>query len=100
MKAFIPAAVAAMLLGACSTTRAAQEREMNLQIEPYTLVGPDGGRAEGEIATLMVPERDERRDAWLTGQGIRTVRLVARDVLRETEAAVLLIIATCEERTP
>lgn len=55
MKAFLPAAGAAMLLGACATT-AGPEPEMNLQIEPYTLAGPGGAQAEGELATLMVPE--------------------------------------------
>jgi pimeloyl-ACP methyl ester carboxylesterase len=60
MKAFLPAATAAMLLGACATTTGRQERAMSLQVEPYTLAGPGGAQAEGEIATLMVPENRAR----------------------------------------
>jgi pimeloyl-ACP methyl ester carboxylesterase len=60
MKAFLLAATAAMLLGACATTTGAEQAEMNLQIEPYTLIGPGGARAEGELVTLMVPENRAR----------------------------------------
>ena len=34
------------------------------------------------------PERDERRDAWLADQGIATLRLPARLILRDMDAAV------------
>jgi pimeloyl-ACP methyl ester carboxylesterase len=63
MKAFLLAATAAMLLGACATTAGAGPAEMNLQIEPYTLTGPGGAKAEGEIATLRVPENRSRPDS-------------------------------------
>lgn len=32
------------------------------------------------------PVRDEVRDAWLAGQGIRTIRIAAKDVLADAEA--------------
>ncbi|MGN6123758.1 MAG: endonuclease domain-containing protein [Sphingomonas oligoaromativorans] len=41
------------------------------------------------------PERDARRDAWLAGQGIATLRISASDVLKETEAVVRLILERC-----
>ena len=33
------------------------------------------------------PERDARRDAWLTGQGVTVVRIPAADVLRSADDA-------------
>lgn len=38
------------------------------------------------------PQRDERRDAWLTEQGVRTLRLTAATV-KELEAALATIWA-------
>jgi very-short-patch-repair endonuclease len=35
------------------------------------------------------PERDARRDAWLEAHGIRTMRVPARDVLRNLEGVIL-----------
>lgn len=72
MKAFLLAATAAMLLGACATT-GPEHREMGLQIEPYTLAGPGGARSEGEMATLMVPENRSRAGSRMIP--LRFVRL-------------------------
>ena len=46
------------------------------------------------------PERDERRDAWLMGEGIETVRLAAADVLRDPVAAADATIALAIDRLP
>ena len=37
------------------------------------------------------PERDERRDAWLAAQGIRTLRISVELVLEDVDAAVVTI---------
>ncbi len=42
------------------------------------------------------PERDARRDAWLSRQGICTLRISARTVLRDMEATLLMIQAASE----
>jgi very-short-patch-repair endonuclease len=42
--------------------------------------------------------RDERRDRWLASQGVRTLRVSARDVLRNLQGVVDHIVA--EARTP
>ena len=42
------------------------------------------------------PERDERRDAWLSAQGIATLRLPARLVLQDVDAAVHTIMGYLE----
>ncbi len=42
--------------------------------------------------------RDERRDRWLSSQGVRTLRISARDVLRNLEGVVQYIVA--EARAP
>ena len=41
---------------------------------------------------------DERRDRWLASQGVRTLRISARDVLRNLEGVLRYIVA--EARTP
>jgi very-short-patch-repair endonuclease len=46
------------------------------------------------------PQRDEARDAWLKQRGIRTVRIVAKDLVEELEAAVRLIELECRKRIP
>ncbi len=38
------------------------------------------------------PARDRRRDAWLAAQGVRTLRIVARDVLADADAAAASIL--------
>ncbi len=38
-------------------------------------------------------EYDARRDAWLRSQGVRTLRISARDVLNDLNAVVQFIIA-------
>jgi very-short-patch-repair endonuclease len=44
------------------------------------------------------PERDERRDAWLARQGIKTLRIPAVDVLRDVEAVADVIVSTAIAR--
>ena len=38
------------------------------------------------------PQRDARRDAWLRGQGVRTLRISARFVLESPDDAVRMIL--------
>ncbi|TMJ13687.1 MAG: endonuclease domain-containing protein [Alphaproteobacteria bacterium] len=38
------------------------------------------------------PERDERRDAWVLGRGIRTIRIPAEEVMRNLEGVYQLIL--------
>ena len=45
------------------------------------------------------PQRDERRDAWLAGRGIRTVRVKATDVRDNLEGVVAYIIEECRRRS-
>jgi len=45
------------------------------------------------------PERDERRDAWLAGRGIRTIRVRAIDVRDNLEGVVDYIVDTCRQRS-
>jgi very-short-patch-repair endonuclease len=44
------------------------------------------------------PERDERRDAWMTMHGIETMRVPARDVLSDLEAVVTMIVDRANQR--
>jgi very-short-patch-repair endonuclease len=46
------------------------------------------------------PKRDERRDAWLAEQGIRTIRIPAREILRDLEPVMMLIQQECAARSP
>jgi len=46
------------------------------------------------------PARDERRDAWLTKQGIKTLRIPAEEILRELEPVGTLIEQECAVRSP
>jgi len=41
------------------------------------------------------PERDLRRDAWLSGQGLRVIRFAATDVIRDLESVVTAILVAC-----
>src|SRR5690349_1142787 len=43
------------------------------------------------------PDRDERRDAWLAGKGVRTLRLPAELVLRDPNDALDTIAAYLAE---
>jgi len=43
-------------------------------------------------------QRDEQRDEWLKSQGVRTLRVAARDVLENLEGVIQYISA--EARTP
>ena len=47
--------------------------------------------------------RDEARDLWLSEQGVKTVRVLARDVLSDLDAVVTYILAEAPSdvlRTP
>jgi very-short-patch-repair endonuclease len=46
------------------------------------------------------PRRDARRDAWLTEQGIRTLRNPAEEILRDIEPVIVLIEEICASRSP
>jgi very-short-patch-repair endonuclease len=46
------------------------------------------------------PSRDARRDAWLEGQGIRTLRIPGEEILRDIEPVVILIEEMCASRSP
>ena len=46
------------------------------------------------------PERDMRRDQRLHESGIRTIRVLASDVLQDIEPVVLLIQQECASRSP
>ena len=41
------------------------------------------------------PARDAARDAWLSGQGVRTMRFDAKDVLEDLESVVRMILEGC-----
>jgi very-short-patch-repair endonuclease len=44
------------------------------------------------------PERDERRTEWLAVQGIRLVRIPAKDVLADPAEVAAAIVALCLDR--
>ena len=46
------------------------------------------------------PRRDERRDDWLSEQGIKTLRVPAAEILKDLEPVVLLIEQECASRSP
>jgi len=46
------------------------------------------------------PQRDERRDKWVSEQGVRTVRIAAIDVRDNLEGVVTCIIEECRRRSP
>jgi len=46
------------------------------------------------------PQRDAARDALLHREGFRVVRIAARDVLRDLDAVLRFILATCSEVGP
>jgi len=46
------------------------------------------------------PMRDEKRDAFMAGLGFATLRLPAREVLRNLEGVVMAIVAACGELGP
>jgi very-short-patch-repair endonuclease len=43
------------------------------------------------------PVRDQARDSWLAGQGIRIVRIPASDVLKSVVDAAAAIVSLCSE---
>jgi very-short-patch-repair endonuclease len=45
------------------------------------------------------PQRDERRDAWLTNRGILTVRVRSTDVRDNLEGVVAHIVHACRQRS-
>ncbi|MGN6059391.1 MAG: endonuclease domain-containing protein, partial [Sphingomicrobium sp.] len=46
------------------------------------------------------PRRDSARDAILKREGFRVIRIAARDVLRDMDAVLRFIVATCSEVGP
>jgi very-short-patch-repair endonuclease len=46
------------------------------------------------------PQRDSRRDNYLAVQGVRTLRIAARDVRDNLEGVILLIVEECRRRSP
>ena len=44
------------------------------------------------------PARDEERDRWLDSQGIRVLRIAAKDVLANPAAVAGSIVSLCAER--
>ena len=51
------------------------------------------GEAHGRGAN---PAHDETRDEWLMAQGYRTLRIPAREILRNMEDALAYILAHCQ----
>ena len=41
------------------------------------------------------PERDAMRDQWLTSQGMRVLRFVATDVIRDRQSVISAILLAC-----
>ncbi|WP_298286725.1 endonuclease domain-containing protein [Novosphingobium sp.] len=46
------------------------------------------------------PERDKRRDDELKRRGFRVLRIPARDVLVDLDAAIRGIVAACDDQSP
>jgi very-short-patch-repair endonuclease len=46
------------------------------------------------------PERDRRRDQRLATQGVRTVRIAARDIGDNLDGVITLIVKECSKRSP
>ena len=46
------------------------------------------------------PQRDAKRDALLTEQGIRTLRIPAEEILRDIEPVLIHIAEMCATRSP
>ncbi|HEX8383786.1 MAG TPA: endonuclease domain-containing protein [Sphingomonas sp.] len=56
---------------------------------------------DGEVhARGDQPLRDERRDLFLADHGFATLRIPARDVLRDMDSVVAAIVGACRERGP
>jgi very-short-patch-repair endonuclease len=47
-----------------------------------------------------MPARDAARDAWLERRGVRTLRIPARDLYGDVEAAIIMILASCGVESP
>jgi very-short-patch-repair endonuclease len=46
------------------------------------------------------PQRDERRDAWMAEQGIKTIRIPAEEILSDIEPVIIFIQQECAARSP
>jgi len=46
------------------------------------------------------PQRDVRRDEWLAGQGVKTLRFRAPDVRDNLEGIIAMIVEECQSRAP
>ena len=47
-----------------------------------------------------VPARDAARDAWLEARGLRTLRIPARELYGDVEAAIIMILTSCSVDSP
>ncbi len=45
------------------------------------------------------PQRDIRRDAWISEQGVRTLRFLATDVRDDSESVLDMIVGVCRQRS-
>ena len=46
------------------------------------------------------PQRDEKRDAWLRGEGIEVIRIPATEVLDAPEEVAESLVRLCAAKTP
>ena len=60
---------------------------------PVARIGIEVDGASHEMGNN--PARDERRDRWLRGRGIRILRIPASELYGDIEPAFLLILQTC-----
>jgi very-short-patch-repair endonuclease len=75
--------------------KAAGEYVLDFYCAPAKLAIEVGGEAHNRGDR---PQRDERRDAWLAAQGVRTLRYTARDVATNLDGVMLQITAIALER--
>jgi len=47
-----------------------------------------------------IPARDAARDAWLAKRGRKTVRIPARELYGDVEAAIVMILESCGVKSP
>ena len=47
-----------------------------------------------------LPARDAARDAWLAARGLKTLRIPARELYGDVEAAIIMILESCGVESP
>jgi very-short-patch-repair endonuclease len=56
---------------------------------------------DGDVHSMGdMPLRDAARDAWLKARGRRTLRIPARELYGDVEAAILMILECCGVESP